>query len=104
VKLAGIVSAVVGVGVGAALIVLGPKPGPAYDGGPLAAEVDARLREAAAGLHARTATLAEIPRLSAAVATDSATVRGLTKEELAFRPRRRDHRHRAAATEDWRYR
>ena len=49
--------------------------------------VGARLSEAAAGLHGRVVTLAELPRVAAAVSTDAATVRDLTQDELAFRPR-----------------
>lgn len=45
-----------------------------------------RLKEARAGLHTRVSTLAELPRLAAAVATDAATVADLTQDELAFRP------------------
>jgi hypothetical protein len=50
------------------------------------AAIDARLREAAAAARSRAQTLAELPRLALAVATDRATVRDLTGEELAFRP------------------
>ncbi len=53
----------------------------------LARELDARLREAAAGATSRAQTLADLPRLAVAVATDAETVRDLTGEELAFRPR-----------------
>jgi len=48
---------------------------------------EGRLREKAAALAARVATLSDLPRLAAAVATDATTVRDLTSEELAFRPR-----------------
>ena len=82
-----VVVAVLGLGAGAALYVVGSRPGPAFDAAPLVAEVDNRLREVAAGLHARTLTLAEIPILASAVSTDEATVRNLTQDELAFRPR-----------------
>ena len=44
------------------------------------------LREHTAGLEARTRTLAELPWLAAAVATDAATVRELTTDELSLRP------------------
>jgi hypothetical protein len=57
------------------------------DAAALAGAVEGRLRERAAALGARVATLAELPRLAAAVATDEATVRDLTHEELALRPR-----------------
>jgi hypothetical protein len=52
----------------------------------LAAEFDAQIRETAAAAQARAVTLAELPRLAWAVATDEATVRNMTGEELAFRP------------------
>src|SRR5207253_679610 len=48
---------------------------------------EGKLRERAAALAARVATLSDLPRLAAAVATDATTVRDLTSEELAFRPR-----------------
>lgn len=53
---------------------------------PLAA-FEAKLGENAAALSARVATLSELPRLASAVATDATTVRDLTTDELAFRPR-----------------
>ena len=53
----------------------------------IAAEIDASLRETAAAAQTRAQTLADLPRLAVAVATDAATVRDLTDEELAFRPR-----------------
>lgn len=40
-----------------------------------------------AAVHARTSTLAQLPRLVAVVGTDEATVRDLTNDELAFRVR-----------------
>jgi len=86
-KALGVFIAVLGLGVGAALFVVGSRPGPAFESAPLVAELDNRLREVAAGLHARTLTLAEIPILASAVSTDEATVRNLTQDELAFRPR-----------------
>ena len=45
------------------------------------------IRETAAGVQARADTLAQLPRLGWAVATDEDTMRDLTTEELAFRPR-----------------
>src|SRR5262245_35789664 len=72
-------------GVGLALV---PSPTRArLDPQGVAGELEARLREAAAGVHSRVTTLAELPRLQAAVSTDAATVADLTKEELAFRPK-----------------
>ena len=65
-----------------------PETGPSRaDVARIAAEIDARLRERAAETRSRAQTLAELPRLALAVATDAATVRDLTTEELAFRPR-----------------
>ena len=61
----------------------GPPPA-AIDA--VAQELDARLRETAASASSRAQTLADLPRLGVAVATDAATVRDLTDEELAFRP------------------
>ena len=52
----------------------------------VAQELDARLRETAASATSRAQTLADLPRLGVAVATDAATVRDLTEDELAFRP------------------
>jgi hypothetical protein len=53
----------------------------------VAAEVETSLRETAAAVRARAQTLAELPRLALAVATDPRTVSDLTDEELAFQPR-----------------
>ena len=65
-----------------------PGGGPSWaDVEQVAAELDACLRESAAGVASRAQTLAELPRLAVAVATDAETVRDLTDEELAFRPR-----------------
>ena len=74
---------------GAALAVFAP-PAPEkarIDPQVLVADLDGRLRETAAGVHSRATTLAELPRLAAAVSTDAATVRDLAQDELAFRPR-----------------
>jgi hypothetical protein len=85
-------AAVIAIGAAAAGALLATARVPA--GGPtraqvdlVVAEVDASLREAAAAARSRAQTLAELPRLSVAVVTDAATVRNLTDEELAFRPR-----------------
>jgi hypothetical protein len=51
----------------------------------IAADLDTKLKETAAGLKSRASTIADLPRLGAAVATDAATVEDLTQEELAFR-------------------
>ena len=56
-----------------------------------AADLDALIRENAAGVQARTDTLAQLPRLGWAVATDETTVRDLTAEELAFRTHPGEH-------------
>src|SRR5207302_1441591 len=66
-----------------------PAPTPADTGAIDAAttELSTRLRDAASGASARATTLAELPRLGWAVATDAATVRDLTTEELSFQPR-----------------
>ena len=66
-----------------------PTSGP--DTAPLAADVAARLRETLAGVQARADTLAQLPRLGLAVATDERTVRDLTTDELAFRTKRGEH-------------
>jgi hypothetical protein len=56
-----------------------------------AAELAAQIRETAAGVQARADTLAQLPRLAVAVATDENTMRDLTTEELAFRPHAGEH-------------
>jgi hypothetical protein len=50
-----------------------------------AADLDMKQRELAAAVEARATTLAQLPRLAWAVATDEATVRDLTPDELGFR-------------------
>jgi hypothetical protein len=88
-KSASIAVGVVGLGAAAALFVIAQPQG----GGQVRPEVeavagalDAAVREAGATVHSRAQTLAELPRLAAAVSTDETTVRDLTTEELAFRP------------------
>jgi hypothetical protein len=78
--------AVVGVAAAVAVALLWPRA-PAVDGVALGARLEQRLREQTAALTARVTTLAELPRLADAVATDEATVRDLTREELALSPR-----------------
>jgi hypothetical protein len=78
--------ALLGLG-GAVAILLAGGGGDKRELEELVGAVDARLTEAAAGVHARVTTLADLPRLAAAVATDAATVGDLTQSELAFRPR-----------------
>jgi hypothetical protein len=55
------------------------------------ADLDLLIRENAAGVQARADTLAQLPRLGWAVATDETTVRDLTTEELAFRTHPGEH-------------
>lgn len=57
----------------------------------IAADLDAKLRETSASVRARAETLAQMPRLEMAVATDATTVRDLTADELAFRPHANEH-------------
>jgi tRNA A-37 threonylcarbamoyl transferase component Bud32 len=72
-----------------AITVRGTRVGaPGFDTAAIQRALQGRLRETAAALHARVATLAELPRLAAAVSTDAQTVRDLSQDELAFRPRR----------------
>ena len=56
-----------------------------------ATELAALIRENAAGVQARADTLAQLPRLGWAVATDENTMRDLTTDELAFRPHPGEH-------------
>ena len=56
-----------------------------------AAELDGLIRETTAGVQARADTLAQLPRLGWAVATDEDTMRDLTTDELAFRPHPGEH-------------
>jgi len=69
------------------LIVRGPRLGDKGGGSlrAVAADLDIRQRELAAAVEARALTLAQLPRLSWAVATDEETVRDLTPDELGFR-------------------
>jgi Protein kinase domain len=78
----------VGAGVGLWLASAGkPATGPSHADGVAAADAIAdALRGDGKGAHERAVTLAQLPRLQAAVATDAATVRDLTTEELMFRP------------------
>jgi hypothetical protein len=50
-----------------------------------AENLDTKQRELAAAVEARATTLAQLPRLAWAVATDEETVRDLTTDELGFR-------------------
>jgi len=89
IKALGAVVGGVGALLGAGLALFAPAltPRPRVDPQTIAADLDGRLRETVAGVHSRVATLAELPRLAAAVSTDAATVGDLTRDELAFRPR-----------------
>lgn len=82
----GLTLGAVGVVGGVALAVLAPAAPakPRIEAAAVAGELDGKLRELAAGLHSRVTTLAELPLLAAAVSTDAATVRDLTRNELAF--------------------
>ena len=69
------------------LIAKGPTLGD-KGAGPLrtaAESLDIKQRELAAAVEARASTLAQLPRLAWAVATDEETVRDLTTDELGFR-------------------
>jgi hypothetical protein len=57
----------------------------------VSADLDALIRETAAGVQARADTLAQLPRLGWAVATDENTMHDLTTDELAFRPHPGEH-------------
>lgn len=80
-----IIVAAVGIGAAVALLLIGRGPSPT-DLQSIAAELDGRIRETAAAAHARAQTLAQLPRLSWAVATDEQTMLDLTADELAFQP------------------
>ena len=60
---------------------------PVLDAPTLTAELDARIRDAAAGVQARIETLAGMPSLHDSVSTDAETVRNQTQRELSFQPR-----------------
>jgi hypothetical protein len=84
--------AAIGVLAAAASIVLPRHPAPPVDQvGAIAAEMDGLVRETGARVEERADTLAQLPRLAWAVATDEATTRDLTSEELAFRPHPGEH-------------
>lgn len=78
-------AALIGAGILAGLAATRPSP-PVFDRDGFTRALEARLGEATAGLHIRVGTLAELPRLAVAVATDARTVHDLTQDELAFRP------------------
>src|SRR5204862_3908905 len=57
----------------------------------VAADLEVSIREAAAGVKERAETIAQLPRIGWAVATDEATVKDLTNDELAFRTHAGEH-------------
>jgi hypothetical protein len=80
-----------GIGILAALLLFAVghrRAVPAVEVDDLAADLDALVRETAAGVEARAVTLSQLPRLGWIVATDAATVSDLTADELEFRPQR----------------
>ncbi len=80
-----IIVVAIGVGAAVALFVIGRGPSP-VELQSAVAELDGHIRETAAAAHARAQTLAQLPRLSWAVATDEQTMLDLTADELAFQP------------------
>ncbi|MCE9575550.1 MAG: serine/threonine protein kinase [Deltaproteobacteria bacterium] len=90
VRASSLVALVAGVGgaVGLWLASAGtPGSGPLHTDAVAAADaIASAIREQKGEVHARAMTLAQIPRLTAAVGTDANTVRDLTKDELSFRP------------------
>jgi hypothetical protein len=82
--------ALAGIGISAALVLFVTahrRAAPGVEIGAVAADLDGTLREAAAGVEARAATLSQLPRLGWIVATDEATVSDLTADELEFAAR-----------------
>ena len=81
-----IIIAAAGLGAAIAILILG-RPGPsAGELQSLGGELDGRIRETATAALVRAQTLAQMPRLSWAVATDEQTMLDLTADELAFQP------------------
>lgn len=83
-----------GIGIAASLswiVFLARQATPATGIEGAAAEVNADIREKVAAVAARADTLAQLPRLTWAVATDVSTVRDLTTDELSFRPHPGEH-------------
>jgi hypothetical protein len=81
-----ILVAACGVGAAIALVVIALSGPSATAMQSAAAELDGRIRETAAAVQARAQTLAQLPRMSWAVATDEQTMLDLTADELAFQP------------------
>ncbi|HEY2743689.1 MAG TPA: hypothetical protein VGL86_03670 [Polyangia bacterium] len=78
--------AAAGVGAAIALVIVGRGGPAASELQAAAADLDGRIRETATAAQVRAQTLAELPRLSWAVATDEQTMLDLTADELAFQP------------------
>jgi hypothetical protein len=74
-------------GAGVWIASAGRRPIPTQQLELVTVELDLAIGEASASAQARALTLSQLPRLGWAVATDEVTVRDLTTEELAFRPR-----------------
>lgn len=81
-----IIIAAAGVGAAIALVIVGRGGPPTTELQSIAADLDGRIRETATAAQVRAQTLAELPRLSWAVATDEQTMLDLTSDELAFQP------------------
>ena len=81
-----IIIAAAGVGAAIALVIVGRGGPPVTELQSAAADLDGRIRETATAAQVRAQTLAELPRLSWAVATDEQTMLDLTADELAFQP------------------
>jgi hypothetical protein len=85
-----LVIAVAGLVAAVGIFLLGRRASP-DDVRAAATDLEALLRENAAGVQARADTLAQLPRLGVAVATDENTMRDLTTDELAFRTHPGEH-------------
>ena len=83
--------AVAGLAAALGIFLLGRRASPDDVARAAAADLAAQVRETAAGVQARADTLAQLPRLAVAVATDENTMRDLTTDELAFRPHPGEH-------------
>jgi hypothetical protein len=81
-----IIFAAAGVGAAVALLLVGRAGPSSTELQSAAAELDGRIRETAAAALVRAQTLAQLPRMSWAVATDEQTMLDLTADELAFQP------------------
>ncbi len=81
-----IIVAAVGLGGAIGLLLVGRSGADPSRLDAVVADLDARVRETAAAAQARAQTLAQLPRLAWAVATDEQTMLDLTADELAFQP------------------